>query len=191
MGSSLLASSVHGIFQARTMECVAISSFRGFFWPRDWTDASCISCIGRWISYHCVPQEAPVPWQINWLFYEEALLFYQHWFDLFHVSQNCFIPRQWCSFVRNIQHPVKMARTSMRNCLGWSLANVAFNTCLHYKETWNDLPRWFFFSSMKDRTRDFGTIQQIMRLAKRDRRTQLGIRQGSSLTLPLKGIKLN
>ena len=131
------------------------------------------------------------PWQINWLFYEEALLFYQHWFDFFHVSQNCFIPRQWCSFVRNIQRPVKMARTSMRNCLGWSLANVAFNTCLHYKETWNDLPRWFFFSSMKDRTRDFGTIQHIMRLAKRDRRTQLGMRQGSSLTPPLKGIKLN
>ena len=52
-------------------------------------------------------------------------------------------------------------------------------------------PGDFFFSSMKDRTRDFETIQHIMRLAKRDRRTQLGMRQGSSLTPTLKGIKLN
>ena len=28
-------SSVHGIFQARVLECVAISSSRGFSWPRD------------------------------------------------------------------------------------------------------------------------------------------------------------
>ena len=30
-------SSVHGIFQARTLEWVAISSARGSSWPRDWT----------------------------------------------------------------------------------------------------------------------------------------------------------
>ena len=46
---SLLGSSVHGIFQARILEWVAISFSRGSSWPRDQTH---ISCIGRWIHYH-------------------------------------------------------------------------------------------------------------------------------------------
>ena len=37
--------SVHGIFQARILEWVAISSSRGSSWPRDWTHISGISCI--------------------------------------------------------------------------------------------------------------------------------------------------
>ena len=42
---SLTGSSVHGIFQARVLEWVAISFFRGSFWPRDRTWVSCI--VGR------------------------------------------------------------------------------------------------------------------------------------------------
>ena len=41
-------SSVHGIFQARRLEWVPISSSRGFSQSRDRT---CLSCIGRWILY--------------------------------------------------------------------------------------------------------------------------------------------
>ena len=37
MDCSLPGSSVHGIFQARILEWVAISSSRGSSWPRDWT----------------------------------------------------------------------------------------------------------------------------------------------------------
>ena len=48
MDCSLPSSSVHGIFQARILEWVAIFSSRGSFWPRDWT---CISCFGRQILY--------------------------------------------------------------------------------------------------------------------------------------------
>ena len=33
-------SSIHGIFQARVLEWVAISSSRGLFWPRDWIQVS-------------------------------------------------------------------------------------------------------------------------------------------------------
>ena len=43
------SSSVHGIFQARMLEGVAIFSSGGSFWPRDRT---CVSYIGRWILYH-------------------------------------------------------------------------------------------------------------------------------------------
>ena len=50
-----LGSSVHGIFQARILEWVAISFSRGSSQPRDQT---CISCIDRWILYHCTTWEA-------------------------------------------------------------------------------------------------------------------------------------
>ena len=49
---SLPGSSVHGTFQARILEWVAIPSLRRSSWPRDRTQISCISCTGRWVSYH-------------------------------------------------------------------------------------------------------------------------------------------
>ena len=57
---SLPGSSVHGIFQARILEWVAISYSKGSFWCRDWTHVSYISCSGRWILYHCTSWEACV-----------------------------------------------------------------------------------------------------------------------------------
>ena len=45
-------SSVHGIFQARILERVAIPFSRGSSQPRDQTHVSCISCIGGWVLYH-------------------------------------------------------------------------------------------------------------------------------------------
>ena len=42
-------SSVHGIFQAKILEWVAIFSSRGSSQPRNWTHMSYVSCIGRWI----------------------------------------------------------------------------------------------------------------------------------------------
>ena len=50
-------SSVHGIFQARILE----PSSRGSSQPRDQTHLSCNSCIGRWILYHCLYLQSPVP----------------------------------------------------------------------------------------------------------------------------------
>ena len=45
MDCSLPGSSVHGIFQARVLEWVAIAFSRGSSWPRDWTRVSGI--VGR------------------------------------------------------------------------------------------------------------------------------------------------
>ena len=59
MDCSLPGSSVHGIFQARILQWVAISYSRGPFRPRDWTHFSCVSYIGRRILYHCATWEAP------------------------------------------------------------------------------------------------------------------------------------
>ena len=54
---SLPGSSVCGIFQARILEWVAISSSRGSSRPRDQTHICCISCIGRWILYPELPRK--------------------------------------------------------------------------------------------------------------------------------------
>ena len=50
-------SSVHGFFQARILQWVAISFSKGSSWPRDQT---CVSCIGRQILYHWATWEAMV-----------------------------------------------------------------------------------------------------------------------------------
>ena len=48
--SSLPGSSVHGIFQARILEWVVVSSCRGTSHPRNQTH---VSCISTQILYHC------------------------------------------------------------------------------------------------------------------------------------------
>ena len=57
MDYSLPGSSVHGIFQERILEWVAISSL-GSSWPKDRTCVSWASCIGRWILYHSATWES-------------------------------------------------------------------------------------------------------------------------------------
>ena len=57
---SLPGSSVHGMFQAKILELVAISSSRGSSWSRDRTCISYISCIGRQILYHWTIWEAEI-----------------------------------------------------------------------------------------------------------------------------------
>ena len=59
MDYRLPGSSVHGIFQARIPEWVAISSSRGSSWLRDGTQISWISCAGRQILSHWATWEAP------------------------------------------------------------------------------------------------------------------------------------
>ena len=50
MNCSPPGSSAHGIFQARILEHVAISSSRGSSWPRD-IRVCCVSCISRQIFF--------------------------------------------------------------------------------------------------------------------------------------------
>ena len=56
-------SSAHGTLQARTLEWLAISSSRGSSWPREGIHIY-VSCIGRWILYHCTIWEAPL-WSLQ------------------------------------------------------------------------------------------------------------------------------
>ena len=56
--------SVHGIFQARVLQWVAISFSRGSSWPRDWTQVSCIA--GRFFTTWAT-REAPL-WRTGQLY---------------------------------------------------------------------------------------------------------------------------
>ena len=58
MDCSSPGSSVHGIFQVRMLERVAISFSGGSSWPGDRTWISCVSCTGRQILYHRATSEA-------------------------------------------------------------------------------------------------------------------------------------
>ena len=59
MDCGLQTSSVHGTFQTRILKCVALFSSRGSFQSKDYTDISCVSCIGWQIFYHWANWEAP------------------------------------------------------------------------------------------------------------------------------------
>ena len=58
MDCSPPGSSVHGIYQARILEWVAISSFMRSFHPRNQTHIPCISPTDKWILYHWATWEA-------------------------------------------------------------------------------------------------------------------------------------
>ena len=45
-------SSAHRIFQARILDCIAISFSRGSSPSGDQTHTSCVSCVRKWILYH-------------------------------------------------------------------------------------------------------------------------------------------
>ena len=59
MNCSPADSSVHGIFQARILEWVAMPSSRESSQPRDQTCISYVFCIGRWVLYHLRHQGSP------------------------------------------------------------------------------------------------------------------------------------
>ena len=48
------SSSLHGVFQGRILEWVAISYSRRSSWPKDQTYVSCASCLGRRILYRYI-----------------------------------------------------------------------------------------------------------------------------------------
>ena len=76
MDYSLPGFSVHGIFQARVLEWVAISFSRGSAWPRDWTLVSrivdrcfyCLSHQGRYIYIYIYVEREQV--ENNWEYRE-------------------------------------------------------------------------------------------------------------------------
>ena len=55
-------------FSSQELEWLAISYFREFSQPRDWICISCVSCIGRWVLYHCATWESPLALEFSWIY---------------------------------------------------------------------------------------------------------------------------
>jgi len=71
MNWGLPGSSVHGILQARILEWVAISFYRGSSWPRNRTQVSCTA--GR-VFTNWATREVPERWESkNWYFWTVVL----------------------------------------------------------------------------------------------------------------------
>ena len=64
MDCSLPGSSIHGIFQARILEWIAISFSRRSSWPRDWILVSHI--VGRRFTVWATREVENGPWKVSW-----------------------------------------------------------------------------------------------------------------------------
>ena len=74
MDGSPPGSSVYGIFQARLLEWIVISSSRGFCRPRGRTCISWVSCIDRRILYHCSSWEPLLTTWIEMIYFLKNLI---------------------------------------------------------------------------------------------------------------------
>ena len=71
MDCSPSGSSVHGILQAKILECIAISFSSRSSWPRVWTWISYVCCIGRRILYHWATWESLcIKWGSSFICFE-------------------------------------------------------------------------------------------------------------------------
>ena len=70
-----------GIFQARTLEWVAISYSRRSSWPGNWTHVSCVPSTGRKILYHHVGSKSCVSLiqSIKYLWCAYYVPLFKHW----------------------------------------------------------------------------------------------------------------
>ena len=80
-------SCVHGIFQARIQDWVAIFSSRGSSQPRGWTRVSCVFSTGRWIRNHLATWEAILSANCHYLVQRQSYwYFYFHYHHFNHMS---------------------------------------------------------------------------------------------------------
>ena len=110
MDCSQPGSSVHGIFQARILEWVAISSSRGSSWPRAETSVSRGPCISRQLLFTTEPTGMPtlVPmnpqnyllgymlWGTWWPPYLFSIKSRTKWNWLLQIKQS-IITQKWCN----------------------------------------------------------------------------------------------
>ena len=91
MDCSPSGSSLHGIFQTRILEWVAISYSRGSSQPRDQTHVSCISCIGRHSLPLCHLDTFKVDVSLSYPWIPDSFLRIFFCVDFFFTSQHSLI----------------------------------------------------------------------------------------------------
>ena len=135
MDCTSLGPSVHGIFQARILERVAISYSRGSSWPWDWTQ---VSCTGRWILYHCDTWHT---YQHNIIYSKILPIASLNWFSLIYNLANsplfspafsipeCFSSKHSCSITDGTSTEYRSAQISVLLGKVWkhSILFTSFN----------------------------------------------------------------
>ena len=71
MDFNLPGSSVHGIFQARILECVAMPSSKGSSPPKDGTHVYCVFCIGS--RFFTTEPPGKLNWYITFSIYSTTI----------------------------------------------------------------------------------------------------------------------
>ena len=124
---SLQVFSIHGIFQAKLLEWVAISPSRGCSQPRDRT---CVSCIDKRILYYCATWEENLPWQkINSEFPEDLEInvylspsHLQHWKGR---HTNVLVR----NIIREISGPPGGSQAPSSQCIGYWCSIMKWASC--------------------------------------------------------------
>ena len=134
--------SVHGIFQARILEQVAISSSRWSSRPRDQTQ---ISCIARQILYHWSTWQSNCP-----LFFSSSifgtlwlggLIFWHHIFCLFILSMG-FSRQEYQSGLMFSPVDLVLSELFTMTCLGlpcmaWPIASLSYRSAFATTRFWS------------------------------------------------------
>ena len=126
MDCSLPGSSVHGIFQARILEWVAMSFSRRSSWPRDRTHVSHI--VGR--CFYCLSHQGS-PYQNLWGSYFSFLEFFL-WIDPFSLlflsesSKYLSLPKLWLLSLNSSRPPPKLGLFPALQPVNASMAIVGF-----------------------------------------------------------------
>ena len=113
---SLPGSSVHGIFQARILEWVAISFSRGSSSPKDWTLVSCVSFFCRKLLYHWAPWEG----RYNAWFSLSRLSFCERWLSLWYEMCSQYresTPDTWKAEEEPLTQHVPASDQPWRDCV--------------------------------------------------------------------------
>ena len=103
MDCGLSGSSVHGIFQARILEWVAISFGRGSSRPMDWTCVFCIFCL----LYPCATWETPV---VGYCACKLSLFFFSDQFSFIPQVLPCLFLSPWRLSWLSRRHQVFLLR---------------------------------------------------------------------------------
>ena len=126
---SLPGSSVHGIFQARILEWVAISFSRGSFWPRDWTQVFCI--VGRRLTVWAT-RKAPAHYSISSSTLLSPVPSRKKKESSMRIAENNY---SWLA-----EEPGRLQSTgSLRVAHDWATSLSLF-TLLHWRRKWRPTP---------------------------------------------------
>ena len=132
MDCSLLGSSVHGIFQARILEWVAMSSSRRYSQPRDRTQ---ISCIVWGILYHLSNLGNLIPFtfieisDVVFLPFDDLLSFYL-----------CFVWWLICLFLLSVYYILLLEY--FISILVWVIPWIYFNSLFSHSKITDLISMW-------------------------------------------------